>query len=61
MTQTILTENNFELITLFYQAFSILLFLVIGFVIIRTIRKIWKLLDVAIEYLENKNDVYNNE
>lgn len=61
MTQTISTGSNFELITLFYQIFYILLFLVIGFVIIRTIRKIWKLLDEAIEYLENKNDAYNNE
>lgn len=61
MAQTISAENNFELINLFYQAFIILLFLVIGFVIIRTIRKIWKLLDEAIEYLENKNDAYNNE
>ncbi|HSD08603.1 hypothetical protein [Flavobacterium sp.] len=61
MEQTISTGNNFELISLSYQVFSILLFVVIGFVVIRTIRKIWKLLDEAIQYLENKNDAYNNE
>lgn len=51
-----LIVEDFDLTMMLYQLLSIVLILLIILIFFITIKKVWRFLDKAIEYLDNKNN-----